>query len=92
MRFEWDIEKAERNFKKHNVEFSEAETVFGYPLARTYYDEAHSVQEKRELIVGLSSQGRLLIVSFTERGPDTIRIISARIVTSKERRSYEHTK
>lgn len=92
MRFEWVIEKAKINLKKHKVAFSEAETVFGDPLARTYHDKVHSVGEKRELMVGLSSLGRLLIVSFTERGPATVRIISARTVTPKERRSYEHTK
>jgi uncharacterized DUF497 family protein len=64
MQFEWDIEKAAINLKKHGISFSEAETVFGDPLARTYYDKAHSVGEKRELVVGLSSRRRLLIVSY----------------------------
>jgi uncharacterized DUF497 family protein len=48
MEFEWDIEKAAINLKKHRVTFSEAETVFRDPLARTYYYRAHSVGEKRD--------------------------------------------
>ncbi len=92
MQFEWNPEKAEANLKKHEVDFAEAETVFGDPLARIFDDEEHSFDEKRELIVGHSVQKRLLIVSFTERENDTIRIISARITTPMERRNYENAK
>jgi uncharacterized DUF497 family protein len=90
MQFEWDIEKAEANIKKHKVSFSEAETVFGDSLARIFDDEIHSLEEKREIIIGHSIQNRLIIVCFTERENDTVRIISARTVTPQERKDYEN--
>lgn len=66
----------------------EAETVFDDPLYVDFYDPDHSEDEVRYLIVGQSSQRRLLIVSYTERG-DSIRLISAREVTRAEREAYE---
>ena len=90
MQFEWNPEKAESNLKKHKVDFAEAETVFGDSLAKIFDDDEHSASEKREIIVGNSIKNRLLIVSFTERENDTIRIISARLTTPKERRDYEN--
>jgi uncharacterized DUF497 family protein len=90
MQFEWDIEKAKTNLKKHNVSFAEAETVFGNSLAKIFDDETHSFEEKREIIVGHSTDNRLLLVCFTEREDDTVRIISARLVTSQERKDYEN--
>ena len=89
MQFEWSIEKAESNLKQHGVSFEKAKTAFGDFLARIFDDEEHSFEEKRNGIVGHSDQNRLLIVSFTERENDTIRIISARETTSRERRKYE---
>jgi uncharacterized protein len=73
---------------KHDVSFEEAETVFDDPLYVDFYDPDHSKNEERYLIVGQSSQKRLLIVSYTERG-DSIRLISAREVTRSEREAYE---
>jgi len=90
MQFEWDTEKAELNLKKHGVSFEEASTVFGDALARIFDYEEHSIEERRDGIVGHSIENRLLIVSFTERENDTIRIISARETTPKERRNYEN--
>jgi uncharacterized DUF497 family protein len=90
MQFEWDEEKASINLKKHGVSFEEAETVFGNPLARIFEDERHSFEERRDGIVGHSDENRLLVVSFTEKENDTIRIISAREATPKERREYEN--
>ena len=88
MEFEWDPEKARRNLGKHGVSFQEAATVFGDPLAVTYFDPDHSENEDRFLTFGHSSAGRLLVVSHTDR-EDRTRIISARRATQKERRSYE---
>ena len=68
------------------MSFEEAQTVFGDPLAKIFNDYAHSSDEKREIIVGHSVEGRLLIVCFTERDFDTLRIISARSTTSKEKK------
>lgn len=88
MRFEWDGKKAATNLAKHGVSFEEAKTVFDDPLYIDFYDPDHAEAEARYLIVGVSSQRRLLIVSYTERG-DSIRLISARTVTQRERQVYE---
>ena len=88
MNFEWDENKAARNLLKHRVSFEEAKTVFDDPLYVDFYDPDHSDDEERYLIVGESNRGRLLIVSYTERG-DLIRLISARVATRSEREAYE---
>jgi uncharacterized protein len=92
VRFEWDDDKAKGNLKKHKVSFDEASTVFGDALAKIFSDEKHSSEEIREIIVGHSILDRLLLVSFTERRRDVIRIISARVATRNERKSYEENK
>jgi len=88
MTFEWDNEKAAKNLAKHGVSFDEAETVFADPFAGIAPDPDHSERERREIAVGLSAAGRLLLVSFTERR-ESIRIISARELKPSERRLYE---
>ncbi len=88
MEFEWDRFKAVANFKKHGVSFEEANTVFGNSLAVIFDDEAHSIDERREIIIGHSRQNRLLLIAFNERLV-SIRIISARLATRKEREDYE---
>jgi uncharacterized protein len=88
MPFEWNESKAERNLSKHGISFEEAKTVFDDPLYVDFYDPDHSDEEERYLIVGESNRGRLLIVSYTERG-NSIRLISAREVTRTEREAYE---
>ena len=88
MRFDWDENKAVSNLSKHGVSFEEAKTVFDDPLYVDFYDPAHSDREDRYLIVGESSQRRLLIASYRERG-NLIRLISAREVTRTERKVYE---
>lgn len=88
MEFEWDINKADHNFKKHGVDFTEAATVFADPLSITYSDPDHSLDEDRFIIIGLSVRDRLLIVAHTDRVEIT-RIISAREVTKRERNLYE---
>jgi uncharacterized DUF497 family protein len=86
--FEWDEDKNASNEQKHGVTFEEATTVFADPLAAIFDDEVHSIDERREIIVGHSVKDRLLLVCFTERG-SAIRIISARRATKRERRDYE---
>ena len=86
--FEWDPNKASRNFANHGVPFEEAATVFRDPLSATASDPDHSVDEERFITVGLSAQGRLLMIAHTEQG-HSIRIISARELTPRERRQYE---
>ena len=88
MQFEWNPLKATANLKKHGVSFEEAKTVFDNPLAVIFDDEAHSIGEQREIIIGHSRQNRLLLVAFTERFGN-VRIISARLATRQEREDYE---
>ena len=89
MQFEWDKKKAAANLKKHGIAFDEAITVFGAPLARIFDDDDHSAEEAREIIVGHSILGRLILVCFTEREAGLIRIFSARQTTRNERQDYE---
>jgi uncharacterized DUF497 family protein len=85
---EWDDKKATQNLQKHGVSFEEAATVFSDPLSLTIDDPLHSDQEDRFVILGQSSQQRLLVVVHAEH-EDTIRIISARQATPRERANYE---
>ncbi len=88
MRFEWDPKKAAANLKKHGVSFKEAATAFGDPLSLTKFDPDHSAEdEDRFILLGATHAGRLVIVSHTDRG-EIVRIISARVATRRERRSY----
>lgn len=87
---EWDPEKAEQNERKHGVSFEEAVTVLSDPLSAELPDPDHSEREVRMLLMGRAATGRYLIVSLTERG-DAVRLISARLMTSRERRSYEQS-
>lgn len=86
--FEWDPEKARENEQKHGISFPEASEVFGDDHSSSVQDPDHSIDEDRYLIFGISKQGKHLVVSYTERG-DRIRLISARHMTSPERRAYE---
>jgi len=88
MKFSWDPKKAAANLEKHGVSFGEASTVFHDALSVTGSDPDHSGEERRFVTFGNSSQGRLLVVAHTDEG-ETIRIISARLVTRRERRIYE---
>jgi len=89
--FEWDADKARYNIQEHEVAFEEATTVFDDPFFIIYKDPDHSIGELRYIMIGESEQHRSLMVSYTERGSRT-RIISARELTAKERRSYEKKK
>lgn len=86
--FEWDARKEQGNMAKHGVSFHEAATVFGDPLSWTFPDPDHSVSEERYLTIGLSLEGKTMVVSHTDRGAKT-RIISARLATPREKRDYE---
>jgi uncharacterized DUF497 family protein len=88
MHFEWDRAKAEGNRRKHKVTFDEAVSAFYDPLSATLADPDSPRGQQRLITVGLSSQGRLLVVVHTEQG-ETIRIISARLATASERRRHE---
>lgn len=88
--FEWDGRKAAANVRKHGVSFEEAATVFSDPLSLSIPDPDHSEDEERFLLVGTSFRGDLLVVAHSERG-DRIRVISARVATTRERRAYEES-
>jgi uncharacterized protein len=87
--FGWDINKSIDNEKKHKVPFSEAVSIFADPFAFYFEDDEHSDFEQRSKIIGKSSQGKMLLVVYTER-ENKIRIISSRILTPKERKNYEN--
>lgn len=88
IKFEWNQNKELMNINKHSVNFSEALTVFDDVLAKIFFDDEHSINEERFIIVGFSNKNRLLFVSYTERN-NNIRIISARLATKRERVQYE---
>ena len=85
MRYQWNREKAEQNFRKHGVHFADAVSVLEDNLALTIEDE--SSEERRWVTLGQDLFGRLLVVVYIWRG-DEIRIISARKASPKERRQY----
>jgi uncharacterized DUF497 family protein len=88
VRFEWDPEKARANLETHEVSFEEAATVFGNPLAVTFFDPDHSDDEDRYLTFGESQSNRLLVIVHTDR-EDSTRIISARETTRGEREQHD---
>lgn len=89
MRFEWDPAKASANLRKHQISFEEASTVFYDDFAVQFFDEKHSPSEERFIMLGLSSNARLLVVCHCERsGGEAIRIISARKATRTEATFY----
>ena len=88
-KFQWNAAKAEENLKKHGVSFGEAKSVFFDDLAIQFFDDEHSDEEDRFILLGLSSFANLLIVCHCERGEDEIvRIISARKATKSETKFY----
>jgi len=89
IRFEWDPDKAESNFRKHGVTFDDAKTVFADERARLIDDPVHSDSEDRFILLGLSSTLLLLVVCHCYRSEDGIvRIISARKASEDESRNY----
>lgn len=88
--FEWDSAKAISNLKKHGVSFEEARSVFYDELAIQFFDVESSAAEDRFLMLGMSSEARILLVCHCEReSGETIRIISARKATPNERKHYQ---
>ena len=91
MEFEWNTVKNQINVQKHGVDFEEAKSIFDDIFAIIIEDRFHSILEQREIIVGQSIKNRLLYVVFVDKG-NCIRIISARKLSSIERRRYEQGK
>jgi uncharacterized DUF497 family protein len=90
--FSWDAQKAIANYEKHRVSFEEAATVFGDAEGLDWEDQGHSQSERRWKRLGVSPAGRVLLVVYTLRrlkdAQETIRIISARQASRKERKAY----
>lgn len=87
MQFEWDASKADAHLAKRGVSFEEAFSCFFDPEQVVFHDPEYSADEDRELLIGHSSRGRLVIVSYTWRGR-IVRLISARKATRREAQSY----
>ena len=90
--FSWDAPKALKNCEKHGVPFEEAATIFSDPDGLDWVDIHHGQAEQRSKRLGRSSQDRILLAVYTIRRPEnateTIRIISARQASRKERKAY----
>jgi uncharacterized DUF497 family protein len=83
--FEWDEDKAERNFRKHGIDFDEAiEVFYGSPMLRP----SDRSNEERWIAIG-ETEGRVVAIVFTIRG-GKLRIISARRARKNEKRAYRH--
>jgi uncharacterized protein len=65
--FEWDDNKATRNYRKHGVSFEEATDVFDDPFSIGELDDWEAYGEERFILVGMAG-ARLLSVVYTERG------------------------
>ncbi len=86
--FEWDEAKAIANLKKHKISFEEAKTVFADPFSITVGDPKHSIDERRFVDIGAAANGKVLVVSYTQRG-EKIRFVSCRKSTRAKRKIYE---
>lgn len=88
MRFLWDPFKAKSNLIKHGISFEEAISIFLDSEAIRIFDNDHSIDEHRSILIGLSSVLRILVVVHVESENDIIRIISARRANKKETQTY----
>ena len=88
--FQWDERKNGANTVKHGVSFEEAKSVFFDEFARLIPDPDHSATEDRFILLGMSSKLRVLtVVHCYKCNETTIRIISARRASRKEKNQYE---
>lgn len=92
MIYEWDPAKAAANLKKHKVSFDEATSVFTDPLALTFDDPDHSLDEKRFITIGTSNKNRVLFLAHADRGEDHIRIVHSRRATKSETHAYQESR
>jgi hypothetical protein len=87
MKVVWDPLRAKLNFAKHAVRFSDAEVALCDPFGLTREDEP-SEGEQRFVTIGADSSGKIVVVVYTYRG-ESIRLISSRKATKRERAQYE---
>lgn len=90
LEFEWDDDKAQDNLLKHGIDFRDAVQIFFDPWAVEEFDDREEYGENRFRVIGLV-QGRVVLVAYAERR-GTIRLISARVASSEERRTYEDSR
>ena len=89
MRLEWDPRKSVQNLEKHGISFEEAaQLLLGTANPMEAFDSTHSDEENRFVAIGPIERG-VIVVIFTEYGDETVRIISARETTRREKRRYE---
>jgi len=85
IRFDWDPAKATANVRRHGITFEEAQSVFYDEFAVQFFDDDHSSDEERFLLLGMSSGARVLLVCHCEReSGNVVRLISARKATKRE--------
>ena len=87
MEYEWDTNKAQSNRQKHGIDFADAVSVFADDFAITVIDE--HPDEERFVTIGMDGLSRIIVVVYTWRGENCIRLISARKATRRERQQYE---
>lgn len=87
MNFQWNDRKRQINLRRHRLELADAVAVFTDPFALTKEDPDH--EEQRFVTLGRDALGRLLVVAYTYRDLQTIRLISARKAEPHERKQYE---
>ena len=84
MQFEWDPDKSQANLQKHGISLEDATELFaGGADYLEIYDDAHSQDEDRFIAIGPIQRG-VIVVAYTERPGDVIRIVSARVATRAE--------
>lgn len=86
MQFEWDESKNELNIQRHGVDFADIPAMFAYPLL-TDVDDRIDYGEERFVSIGMLYLG-IVVVVWTERRGDVIRIVSARKASRYEQQRY----
>jgi uncharacterized DUF497 family protein len=84
MKFVWDEQKNLINIKKHGFDLVRARPAFSDPLRKEYYDDKHSSSDEERLLLAGYAENAVMLISFTEPEPETIRLISARKATNHE--------
>ena len=87
MNYEWDINKAIKNRRKHGIDFADAIPALEDPRRLEGIDDRFSYGEDRMVAIGMSS-GHVLFVVTTMRNENHCRIISARKATRYEQDRY----
>ena len=87
MNFEWDEQKNQENIRNHGLDFGDAWEIFEAPM-QTALDTTADYGEDRWTGIGFLGN-RIVVVVFTQRGEDVIRIISLRKALNYERKKFE---